>query len=58
MLYLESKAVTITTYAKDRIQERQESPDSPIDTFVTMKEMKYFTLGPEYVMIKVSQFVF
>ncbi len=47
----ESRAVTITTFAKDRIQERVS--DDVGQDFNTTKEQVYFTLGPEYVVIKV-----
>ena len=52
--FSESRAVTIATLAKDRIQERV-----PVDggggrvEFMTSKENVYFTQGPESVVIKV-----
>jgi len=55
LCFTESKAVTITTYAKDRVQRRAETSDgSEVEAFETTRETKYFTLGPEYVVIKVG----
>ena len=50
----ESRSVTITTFAKDRIQRRSNSSNSPKDEYVKMQEKVYYTLAPEYVVLKVS----
>ena len=49
----ESRAVTITTFAKDRLQHLQNNSNSPQDEYELVEEKRYFTQGPEYVVIKV-----
>ena len=49
----ESRAMTITTFAKDRLQHLQNSSNSPHDEYELVEEKSYFTQGPEYVVIKV-----
>ena len=53
-LSLESRAVTITTLAKDRIQHRSNVSNSPRDEYEQTEEKIYFTQGPENVVIKVT----
>jgi hypothetical protein len=50
---LESRAVTITTFAKDRIQHLNHSSYSPKDEYEQVKEKVYYTQAPESVVIKV-----
>ena len=50
---IESRAVTITTYAKDRIQRRSNSSNSPKDEYEQVQEKVYYTQAPESVVIKV-----
>ena len=45
--------MTITTFAKDRLQHLQNSSNSPLDEYEVTEERSYFTQGPEYVVIKV-----
>ena len=45
--------MTITTFAKDRLQHLQNSSNSPQDEYELVEEKSYFTQGPEYVVIKV-----
>lgn len=54
---VESRAVTITTYAKDRIQRRSNSSNSPRDEYELVQEKVYYTQAPESVVIKVSSVV-
>lgn len=51
--YVESRAVTITTFAKDRIQRRSNSSNSPKDEYELVQEKVYYTQAPESVVIKV-----
>ena len=39
----ESRAITITTFAKDRVQELVSDTNSPLDEYVTGEETQYFT---------------
>ena len=39
----ESRAITITTFAKDRVQELVSDTNSPLDEYVTREETQYFT---------------
>lgn len=50
---LESRSVTITTFAKDRIQRRSNSSNSPQDEYEQVQEKVYYTQAPENVVIKV-----
>ena len=52
-LVTESHAVTITTFAKDRVQQRSNYSNSPRDEYQLSEEKAYFTQGPENVVIKV-----
>ena len=54
LLCIESHAVTITTFAKDRVQQRSTYSNSPLDEYQLKKEKTYFTQGPEFVVIKVN----
>ena len=49
----ESRSLTITTFAKDRIQRRSNSSNSPSDEYIQTKEKVYYTQAPENVVIKV-----
>ena len=53
-MYIESRAVTITTFAKDRIQRRSNSSNSPKDEYEQVQEKVYYTQAPESVVIKVG----
>ena len=39
----ESRAVTITTFSKDRVQDQVSETNSAADEFVTRQETQYFT---------------
>ena len=54
----ESRALTITTFAKDRIQRRSNSSNSPKDEYEQVQEKVYYTQAPENVVIKVHVHVY
>ena len=45
--------MTITTFAKDRIQRRSNSSNSPKDEYELVQEKVYYTQAPESVVVKV-----
>ena len=53
----EGRAVTLTTFAKDRVQLLNVSTNSPLDEYETVRETQYFTQGPEYAVLKVDHAV-
>lgn len=53
----EGRAVTLTTFAKDRIQRMENITNSPRDNYELVEEIQYFTQGPEYVVLKVDHSV-
>ena len=54
---MESRAVTIATFVKDRDQLLEEDTNSPDDEYILKREQDYFTQGPEYVVLKVDHAV-
>ncbi len=50
---IESHAVTITTFSKDRIQFRLNHNGSTQTNYKNVEEKVYFTQSPEEVVIKV-----
>ena len=44
----ESKAVTIATFSKDRVQEQVLDTNTPADEYVTRRETQYFTQVPRH----------
>lgn len=54
---VEGRAVTLTTFAKDRVQRLNVSTNSPRDEYEIVKETQYFTQGPEYAVLKVDHAV-
>ena len=53
----EGRAVTLTTFAKDRIQRMDTITNTPRDEYNIVEEIKYFTQGPEYAVLKVDHSV-
>ena len=43
VIFTESRAVTITTFAKDRLQVLVANSNSPLDKYQTIEEKPYFT---------------
>ena len=43
ILSTESRAITITTFAKDRVQELVSDTNSPLDEYETTDETQYFS---------------
>jgi hypothetical protein len=54
---IESRAVTITSLSKDRVQEQVSDTNSGADEYVTKMESQYFTQSPERVVVKVDHAV-
>lgn len=54
---VESRAITIATYIKDRDQLLEEDTNSPEDEYVLKREQNYFTQGAEYIVMKVDHAV-
>lgn len=54
---VESRAITIATFIKDRDQLLEENTNSPKDEYVLKREQDYFTQGAEYVVMKLDHAV-
>ena len=54
---VEGRAVTITTFVKDRVQKSHLQTNSPQDEYDSVSDDHYFTLGSEYVIMKVDHAV-
>ena len=54
---VESRAITIATYVKDRDQLLEADTNSPGNEYVVKREQEYFTQGAEYVIMKIDHAV-